>query len=202
MNRENNIEKQKEGEEIIKNKIEKGEIGVERVLDESVVDKLMEVQEKALPEGEDPLADRIKKEEFVELIQDPKVVLSVLKKEGEIVGYAFARPIRDAVQDILKYDPKILETDLSDKDDEKKYYFDTVVLMKEHRDLGSSIALYREMVEEMKAMRVKKVTFHIREKRGKFSLLIKEFTKKETLIHKIQNFLNSGITIDYLEYEI
>jgi|GEM_PF-1809066 len=204
MSRENNIEEQKREEEIVKNKIEKGEIEVERVFDEGVVDELMEVQDKALPEGEDPLADRISREEFVELIQDPKVVLSVLKKEGKIVGYGFARPLEDAVQDIVKYDPEILGMDSSEKEGEGDivYYGDTIAIFPELRKLGLGATLLKNIFEELRKIGVNKVTFHTRVARKRFDPLMEGSFKKERILHEINNFLDSGIKIDYLEIEL
>ena len=186
-------------------KIEKDEfldVRTERVLDEKMAEDLIKVQEKALPPDKDPLDDRISEEEFRELIKDPKVVLCVLEKDKDIIGYGFARPLKDAIDDIAKYDPEILKTKLTKEEEKEIYYGDTIAIFPEYRKFGLGAELLKTIFQDLRKIGVKKVTFHTRASRKRFTPLMKDSFEKESLSRQIDNFLNSGIKIDYLEIEL
>lgn len=192
MNSENFIEKNLiGGEEMIK------KIKIEDVLnpDESLAKKLSEIENASFNGYENESV--LRKEDFIEYINNPENVVLVAKSGDSVVGYAIAVPFEDAIKDLSLYDPEIIKDEAKDK-----YYGESITVQEEYRKQNLAIEITREIVNRLKKRGVKIFAVHIRNRRGEHDSTTSSFLKNKKVLRTIPNWLGSGNNFDYVEYEI
>jgi len=171
------------------------EIKVASSLEENLAEKLVDLEENSF-KGYDA-GSALKKEDFINYIEDPKNVVMVARMGTSIVGYAIAIPLEDAVQNLAKYDPKITENST-----ENKYYGESITVAEELRKQNLAVEITQEIVEELKKRGAKNFIVHIRSSRGRHDDATGTFLKNGKVLRTIRNWLDSGKDFDCIEYDI
>ena len=120
----------------------------------------------------------------------------ILKKGRKIIGYLSGR--RDDLRHyefFRKYDPKI-------KKFNQCYHLSAVAIEEQYQGNGYTLVLFQKMIADLKKNGVKKLSFYIRTKRGRFDQLIQEFVKKIHCYHVVDNWEETGEQFQFVMLEI
>jgi len=186
-------------ENSVENKLEEDkemvEFEVASTPDSKLVEELAEVEKASFKGYEE--GSLLKKEDFIEYVEDSRNVVLIARRGKLIVGYAIVTPLEEAIEDLSRYDPEISESDT-----ENKYYCESIAVIHELRKQNLAVEMTREIIEELKKRGAKKYSLHISSSRGRHDVRTKDFLKNSKIIRTIPNWLNSGKSFDYIEYEI
>lgn len=120
--------------------------------DQKVLDEILDLEKKCFDESwqfEDSSSY------YRELLEDKKNINAVLKEGKKIVGYTVAVPFRKAFEELVEHDPEL-------KLDEKRYYFETIQILEEHRLKGGVSKMINAVCDEGKRRNIFDFAGHAR----------------------------------------
>lgn len=147
-----------------------GEFSCEAIVDfdENVVRAIL-VLETLFPE-------KIKDEEekIIQNLQNPLNINIIMKKGGQIVGYALAIPHNDALDDLIGDDPEMMP-------DPHRYYIDKISMLPDLRKGLSFLRMVNAIFEEARKFDIHRVSSHVLCVNGLDRIIARMFGKKTTL---------------------
>ncbi|MFA5871231.1 MAG: GNAT family N-acetyltransferase [Parcubacteria group bacterium] len=115
---------------------------------------------------------------FKEMLEDESNISLVLRSNGKAVGYLLGRPHNDVRLELIEDDPLI-------KEDNERYYIETMEIMNGYRSRGGFTKLIFFFIRTAQKRNINKYSAHARVTNGLFHVIKKLFSKDITLARDI-----------------
>lgn len=134
-------------------------------------------------------------EYYREMLEDRENVNIFLKENKKIIGYILGKPFSKAMEYLKEYDSDLRE-------DDTKFYVETIQISPEARSRGGSRKLLNAICEEVFKKGIRKFAIHARTTNNFHDKMKKMFEGKVNLVRKIDKWKPAnGESYEYIEWE-